>query len=53
MKMIKWEGKAVSNKDDDDAILQWEKSKDQTDVNVHKTQCAFQFSNSLMYDLED
>ena len=36
-----------------DTKLKWEESKHQTDSNEHKTQCAFQFSNSLMYDLDE
>ena len=34
-----------------DTILKWEESKQKG--NEHKTQCAFQFSNSLMYDLDE
>ena len=36
-----------------DTKLKWEESKHQADSNEHKTQCAFQFSNSLMYDLDE
>ena len=34
-----------------DTMLKWEESKQ--NGNEHKTQCAFQFSNSLMYDLDE
>ena len=33
--------------------MKWEQSKHQADTNEHKTKCAFQFSNSLMYDLDE
>ena len=48
------EGKNEDKPPEADTLLRWEDANPQADdCNEHKTQCAFQFSNSLMYDLDE